>query len=90
MTALLTEAEAAERLHISARTLRDIRRQGGIHYVAISRRKILYRPEDCDEYIAKCIRRDDAPFTQGKAARRSGAGGSATVIAFSKRKGREA
>jgi hypothetical protein len=51
MTALLTEDEAAKRLHISARLLRDIRSKGRIRYVALSAKRIRYRPEDCDEYI---------------------------------------
>jgi hypothetical protein len=44
MTQLLTEAQAAERLLISLSNLRDIRRRGGIRYVAISTRQIAYRP----------------------------------------------
>jgi hypothetical protein len=49
---LLTEPEAAALLRVSVRTLRDIRRRREIHYVALSARKIAYRPEDIEEYIA--------------------------------------
>lgn len=57
---LLTEEEAAKALHMSTRTLRDIRRHGQIRYVALSARKIAYRPEDCDEYVASCVRVEQA------------------------------
>ena len=58
VTAMLTSAEAADRLGISDRTLRKLRQEGEIRYIAITDRKILYRPEDCDEYIENRIRRD--------------------------------
>ena len=48
---LLTPMEAAKRLHISDKTLRRIRQQGHIRYVALTERKIRYRPEDCDAYL---------------------------------------
>lgn len=55
---LLTTAEAAARLHVSDKTLRRLRQQGHIKYVAITDRKIRYRPEDCDAFIQKRIRED--------------------------------
>ncbi|OWQ95123.1 helix-turn-helix transcriptional regulator [Sphingopyxis witflariensis] len=58
MIELLTEKEAAARLRISERTLRDIRGRGEIAYVRISARKILYRLEDCDNYIASRVRQN--------------------------------
>ncbi|MEV5032130.1 helix-turn-helix domain-containing protein [Sphingobium sp. LMC3-1-1.1] len=64
---LLTPAEAAERLHISDKTLRRLRQQGHIRYVAITDRKIRYRPEDCDAYVANRIREDhQCPSTSRK------------------------
>ncbi|QHL91257.1 helix-turn-helix domain-containing protein [Sphingomonas changnyeongensis] len=48
---LLDSAAAADRLGISERTLRDLRKRGLIRYVAVTERKIMYRPEDCESYI---------------------------------------
>ena len=56
---LLTPMEAAARLHISDKTLRRIRQQGHIRYVALTERKIRYRPEDCDAYLASRVREDE-------------------------------
>ncbi|WP_375194754.1 helix-turn-helix domain-containing protein [Sphingobium sp.] len=56
---LLTPTEAAKRLHISDKTLRRLRQQGHIRYVAITERKIRYRPEDCDAYVSARVREDD-------------------------------
>ena len=46
MTALLTEQEAAEKIGLSARTLRALRSAGKIRYVRPSPRKVYYKPED--------------------------------------------
>lgn len=89
MTQLLTEAQAAERLLISLSNLRDIRRRGGIRYVAISTRRIAYRPEDCDEYVLAHLRVEEArPDPKPKGRRRSVSGNrpSASIIPFSQRK----
>lgn len=48
---LLDSAAAADRLGISERTLRQLRKAGLIRYVAVTERKIMYRPEDCESYI---------------------------------------
>ena len=56
---LLTPLEAAARLHVSDKTLRRLRQQGLIRYVAITERKIRYRPEDCDAYIQSRVREED-------------------------------
>ena len=56
-TLLLTETEAAERLHISPRLLRDLRSKGHIRYVALSTRRIAYRPEDCDAFVESRVRK---------------------------------
>jgi hypothetical protein len=89
MTQLLTEAQAAERLLISLSNLREIRRRGGIRYVAISTRRIAYRPEDCDDYVISHLRVEEAPpETKSKGRRRSisGARPEANVVPFSQRK----
>ncbi|WP_443019457.1 helix-turn-helix domain-containing protein [Sphingomonas adhaesiva] len=57
MIDLLTPEQAAERLHLCTKTLRRLRSQGLIRYVAITDRKIRYRPEDCDEYVASRTRK---------------------------------
>lgn len=61
MTTLLTPAQAAERVHVCEKTLRKLRREGLIRYVAITDRKIMYRPEDCQDFIDRRSRFDDAP-----------------------------
>jgi len=58
---LLTEEQAARLLLMSARSLRDLRRQGLIGFVQITARKIAYRPEDCREYVATRMRRQAPP-----------------------------
>jgi len=85
MGALLTEPEAAEMLHMSARLLREKRRMGLIRYVALSARKVAYRPEDCREYIDSQTRIAVPLATShnGKPAKQSRPG---NVVPFSKRK----
>lgn len=55
MQALLTEAEAAERLQVSVRTLADARRSGnGPRWIDLgtgSKALVRYRPEDLDEWL---------------------------------------
>ena len=58
---LLTEQEAAEHLHLSPRTLRDLRSKGMIRYIRQSPRKIAYTPDDIAEFIAKHRRQDEPP-----------------------------
>lgn len=84
---LLTEEEAANRLLVSTRTLRKLRQEGEIRYVALAGRKIAYRLEDCLNYIESRLRvADPAPVTRpaptavGK--RRGG-----NIIPFSVRQG---
>jgi excisionase family DNA binding protein len=57
---LLTPSETAQRLGISERTLRGLRRAGEIAYVALDARKIRHTESDIDEYLA-LRRRRDAP-----------------------------
>lgn len=57
--ALLTPEDAARRMHVSTKTLRALRQRGLIRYVALTERKILYRPEDCDAFIESRVRTED-------------------------------
>lgn len=59
MTALLTEQEAAEKIGLSARTLRALRSAGKIRYVRPSPRKVYYKPEDVAEYIERATCQDE-------------------------------
>lgn len=56
---LLKPADAAARLHISERTLRELKRTGAVRYVAVSGRSIRYRPDDLADYINSRVRCDD-------------------------------
>lgn len=82
MTELLTPIEAAGRLRMGEKTLRELRKQGRIRYVALSARKIAYRPEDCDEYIEAQTKRDEPCDTKPQSKRQPARSG--TVIPFSK------
>ena len=89
MTALLlSEPEAAARLHISPRLLRDLRKHGEIRYVALSARRIAYREEDCAEYIANRVRKaEPCPEAKPKPSVQKRAG-SSNIIPFSQLTGR--
>ena len=92
---LLTPLEAALRLHVSDKTLRRIRQQGHIRYVALTERKIRYRPEDCDAYVASRIREDEqCQFTKRQNPRTGSTTSNIVVGDFTdrrakKRKGRQ-
>jgi excisionase family DNA binding protein len=79
-TELLTEAEAAARLRIGERTLRDIRNRGEIPYVRIGMRKIFYRAKDCENYIASRLQNDTPPRPTMRRTQRRRAG---DIIPFS-------
>lgn len=86
MTALLSPAEAAQRLDMSERTLRDLKRRGEIRYVALTARKTRYRPEDCDEYIAARVRVDEPCEIETRCTRAKRPGReSGKIIPFSQR-----
>ena len=85
MTALLTEQEAAARLRIGERTLRDERKRGAIRYVLLGKRKIFYRPEDCDDYVAACLKVEQPCHTNPKPKRAGVSSGK--IVPFSKRHG---
>jgi hypothetical protein len=53
--ALLTPEEAAKRIGVCVKTLRQIRNEGAIPYVAVTARKHFYRPEDCDAFLASRV-----------------------------------
>ncbi|WP_394648165.1 helix-turn-helix domain-containing protein [uncultured Sphingomonas sp.] len=57
---LLTSEQAAERLHMSERTLRKLRQSGEIAYIAVTDRRYRYTPEDLDAYL-ETRRRQEAP-----------------------------
>lgn len=86
MTELLTPDEAAARLRVKERTLRGIRQRGEIRYVLIGARKIFYRPEDCEEYLAAQVRVEQVCPTGSKSQRRK-ASSDGKIIPFSKRYG---
>lgn len=87
---LLTSAEAAAQLKLCEKSLRKIRKAGLIRYVANGDRGIMYRPEDCAEYVASRVRRDEpcettkAPPAKGRGRPRPGS----NIIPFSERKRR--
>ena len=83
---LLTEAEAARRLRLGARTLRDLRRRGLIRYVALTARKIMYRPEDCTAYIESRVQLNEPAPKAGRPNRTRRR--SAVIIPFSQQAGR--
>ena len=56
--ALLTHDQAAARIGVCAKTLRQFRKQGLIRYVAVTERKIFYRPEDCDAFLESRVKVD--------------------------------
>ena len=68
---LITEAEAAEALKVSTRTLRNLRKAGIIPYVRPSPRKVFYTAEDVATYIERQRRQEcpPCPSTNQKAAR---------------------
>jgi excisionase family DNA binding protein len=82
MSALLSPEQAAERLHVSERTLRDMKRRGVIRYVAITARKIAYREDDLEEFVDSHTRQDEpvrtAPVVKSKPRK-----GGGVVIPFS-------
>jgi hypothetical protein len=58
VTDLLTHDQAAQRIGVCAKTLRQIRKQGLIRYVAVTQRLIKYRPEDCDAFVESRVKLD--------------------------------
>lgn len=83
--ALMTHEAAAEYLHVCGKTLRALRQQGLIPYVAITARTIRYRPEDLDAYLEACVTREVCQPTQHRrrGKRLSGPG---NVVSFTARR----
>lgn len=48
---MLTEQQAADALHVCTRTLRRLRQEGAIRFVAVTPRTIRYRIEDIEAFI---------------------------------------
>lgn len=70
-TPLLAPEEAADRISVCTKTLRRLRAQGLIRYVAVTERKIMYRPEDCDAFLESRVRMEPpSEPTRRRSARR--------------------
>lgn len=81
---LLTPEEAANRLHMCVKVLRRLRQQGQIRYVALTERKIRYRPEDCDAFIEERTRKaEPCPRTAPKPTQKRRHG---NIVPFSQRR----
>lgn len=82
---LLTPDEAAQRLRVCTKTLRRLRQAGAIRYVAVTKRKIFYRPEDCAAFIeqrATVSEPVERPRNNAKPNRRRGG----NVVSFTARR----
>jgi hypothetical protein len=82
---LLTHDEAAARIGVCAKTLRQLRKQGAIRYVAVTARLIKYRPEDCDAFLESRVTVDvPAEPTHRRRGKRLRSAGN--VVSFSARR----
>lgn len=86
MTDLLTPEEAARRIRVSTKTLRQLRREGLIRYVAVTERKILYRPEDCAAFVEARTRTDDPTHVAPRPRRRTAGKKAGNVVSFTARR----
>jgi hypothetical protein len=84
---LLTEEQAAEWLLLTPRTLRKLRQAGQIRYVAVTDRKIAYRPEDCAAYVESRSRQEQQQQPKARPGRSAGNRRSGNIIPFSVRQG---
>jgi hypothetical protein len=82
---LLTEEQAAKRLLIHPRTLRKLRQAGAIRYVALTGRRIGYRPEDCIAYVESQLRQEQHAPPRGRSSRAAGNRREGNIIPFSAR-----
>ena len=64
MTALKTEQEVADLLHITRRTLYEERKRGTITLIRVGLRLIRYRDEDISDYIDRNTRRENPPVKE--------------------------
>jgi hypothetical protein len=77
---LFTHDEAATYLRVCPKTLRSLRQRGLIRYVALTPRKIYYRPEDCDAYLESCVTAEAYRPTERRRPKRSTSSGN--VVSF--------
>jgi excisionase family DNA binding protein len=84
---LLTHEEAADRIGVCAKTLRQLRKQGLIRYVAVTGRLIKYRPEDIEAFIESRGRVDVPAARPRHAVRPVGIRRSGNIVPFSVRQG---
>lgn len=85
MTPLLTEPDAAQALGVSPRTLRKLRAEGKIRYVAVTARRIRYRQQDLDAFTeARSTVAQPTGVPKPPAPKRTGAR-AGTVVPFTQR-----
>ena len=85
---LLTEEQAAERLLLTPRTLRKLRMAGQIRYVALTDRRIAYKPEDCIAYIESRMRQEEPAHPEKRRTGRAvGNRRAGNILTFSARQG---
>jgi hypothetical protein len=85
---LLTEEQAAARLLMHPRTLRKLRQEGKIRYVALTNRKIAYKPEDCAAFVEQHVRQEPQHLPRPRSGRpriNSRRGGN--IVPFTARQG---
>lgn len=85
---LLSAHDAAKRLMVSERTLRDLKRTGAIRYVAVTGRRVAYRPEDLADFITRRVRCDEHTEPKKPSKRRASVSGAAVanIVPFSQRR----
>lgn len=86
MSDYLTEAQAAERLHVCTRTLRRIRQSGAIRFVAVTARTILYRPEDIEAFVEQRARLNHIPEPRKSARTNQKRKDGPVVVSFTARR----
>lgn len=84
---LLTEEQAAERLLMHPRTLRKLRQEGKIRYVALTARKIAYKPEDCLAFVESRAKQEPETRPRSRPGRSTGNRRTGNIIPFSVRQG---
>lgn len=84
---LLSPQDAAKRLMVSERTLRDLKSRGAIRYVAVTGRRIRYRPEDIADFVTSRVRCDEQVEQPKSSKRRASVSGAAAanIVPFSQR-----
>jgi excisionase family DNA binding protein len=84
---LLTEEQAAARLLMHPRTLRKLRHEGAIRYVALTGRKIAYREDDCTAFIENRTRQEEPRPPRSPRGRVAGNRRGGNILPFSARQG---